>query len=384
MDARESTTFDPEIVLRDDTYYYRGTPDGLKKRIERTLGLKKGALQRDVLRAKKELVESLERLGSSAGRNNFTSIALRYLEQRELEAKDPTKFSRSSITETRGILKNHLIKYFAKSKIEEINQEEFSDYCKLKKKAGLNLVNHRKVMNHFLKWCTQYNYLRYRPELEIPKFARKEKRQRVVLTDDEIKRLIAACDPQMLLYVSMYLFMGMRNSEILKLKFSEIDFDKKALQINAASNRTRKARVIPINEYVLNILKLRFKDSKSDYVFPSRTKTALVPHLNTLGGIRKPWLKILEASGLSGKITPHDLRATFETHMHINKDFTDSQREKMAGAQIDVQKNNYVSMTAEHLRGLENSVQFTGMDSLMKTKTNEVIGAKRGAKRVKK
>ena len=173
----------------------------------------------------------------------------------------------------------------------------------------------------------------------------------------------------------MYLLMGMRNMEISKLRWDEIDLEKSALRINPKSNRTRKMRVIPINPFVLTILKQRKSFIRGDWVFPSR-KPSKLPHFSK-GSFRKGWARVLRIACINRNITPHDMRATFETHMHKNNSFTDTQREKMAGAAIDVQKNIYVNMSVDDLRGLESSVQISGLDSILQEK----IGGKRGGKR---
>lgn len=386
---RTPVKFDSELVLWGDSYYYRGTPLGMKKRVERPIGIKKGALQKDVLKAKKEFLESIERAGSAAGKTTFFVVSQKYILEREEEAKDPTLLSPSSLGETKGVMKNHLIPYFGSCKVEEIDQSTFKDYCMIKKKKGLNLVNHRKVMNHFLKWCVHEKYLKYRLELEIPKHAQKARRERVVLTEDEIKKLIKACEGRVMLYVMMYLFMGLRNSEILMLRWDAIDFSRKALFVNPLSNRRRKARAIPINSFVLELLekeakKPRHSDRRKDYVFPAQRSMGKFPHINPIGGIRKPWMQALKRAGLDGKIQPHDLRSTFETFMHANSKFTDTQREKMAGAQIDVQKDTYVKMQVDHLRGLEESVNVDGIKELIERKTSKVTGGKSGGEELNK
>jgi integrase len=365
--------FDDDIFEVNGAYVYRGTPFGTKKRREVSLKLKVGAPQKDVLAAKKKLLEDLERGGSRGGSSSFTSLSERYISSRHDEAKNQNVLSTRTAYEAEAIIRQHLQKYFWSKRIEEIDQPMFSDYCRLKSKK-LNMVNHRKVMNHFLKWCVHEGYLKYRLVLEIPKAATKPRRKRVVLTDAQIKSLIAACvadkGDRLKLYVFMYLFMGMRNMEICQLRWDEVDLKDRAIRINPMSNRRRKSRVIPINSHVFDLLKNR--ERVNDYVFPSFTKAAKKPFMDSTGSIRKPWDAALIRAGLTGKITPHDLRATFEKFMHTNKNFTDTQREKMAGAAIDVQKNIYVSMDASDLRGLEESVQIKGID--------KILGGKRGGK----
>lgn len=378
MTVRKTVSFDSEIFIKGGVYYYRGTPFGHRKRLEKSLGLKEGALQREVLRVKKETLESLERVGTSGGRNSFSVLSQRYVESRLSE-----NLSESTRFEIRSIINSHFVPFFKAIKVEEFDQPLFTEYCLFKKKSNLNLVNHRKIMNHFLKWCVQNGYLKYRPELEIPKAAHRERREREVLTASEIKSILSINEPRTLLYLALYLFHGMRNMEILKLRWDEVDLEKRGLFINRMSNRRRKARAIPVNDFALELLKAIKSKSKSDWVFPSRKKGGKYPHINPVGGFRKPWKRALKAAKITRDITPHDLRSTFETFMHTRPDFTDTQREKMAGAKIDVQKDHYVKMQIDQLRGLEESVQVDGLEKVIAEKISDICGAKIGAKQSK-
>lgn len=363
---RQPSHFDDTICYVGDVAYYRGTPEGLKDQIERSLKLKRGASQKDLLRAKKDLLEKIGgRSSSSVYKNQMRSVVPLYLEHRREEAKNPEFLSEHSLYESVSTMEKHLVPWFGNERLENLDQEGWEAYCEVKCRTH-TLVNHRKVMNHFLKWCVHRKFLKYRPELEIPKRAKRKKRQRAVLTPDETKKVMTAANGKALLYIGMYLLMGMRNMEICKLRWDEVDLELGALQVNPLNNRRRKARAIPINTFVLELLRrLRLKQ-KGDWVFPSRKGKK--PYLSPKGGIRKAWAKTLSAAGIDRHITPHDLRATFETHMGTLSEFTDIQREKMAGAAIDVQKNDYITMNVDQLRGLEQAVKIEGLDEIFENK----------------
>lgn len=370
---RKPVAFDKEIFLRGDTYWYRGKPVFAKHRIEKSLGIKDGATRREILRAKAELLEAEENRGYVKGRTSFPYIRGKYLAERELEG-----LSAKTMWEVNHVMTEHF-RFFDKHNVEDLCQPLFNEYCKTKK--NITLHTHRKVMNHFLKWCTQNKYIKYRPEIDLPKFAKKPKREREILTDDEVRRLFQALSGPATVYHAMYLLMGMRNSEIVKLRWNEVNLETQAIQVNPMNNRVRKGRVIPINPWVLSLLKEMPKTS--EWVFPSR-RGAKKPHRDPSSGFRKAWLKALKDAGIDRHLTPHDMRATFEYWMHMNTNFTDTQREKMAGANIDVQKNIYVTMNAEALRGLENSVQVEGLAEIMQEKIGSISGAKVGAKHSKR
>jgi hypothetical protein len=80
---------------------------------------------------------------------------------------------------------------------------------------------------------------------------------------------------------------------------------------------------------------------------------------------------IRNAGLVDAGLEPHDLRATYEHYANKRTDFTDTQREKMAGASIQTQRRIYLhGFQAEDLRGLENVVQFDGLESIMSEKNS--------------
>jgi len=132
----------------------------------------------------------------------------------------------------------------------------------------------------------------------------KENNQRLrYLTEEEIQKSYQECSVHLKPIVLTALYTGMRRSEILKLKWEDIDFKQRLIFVrNAKNNRTRE---IPIADILLNSLKqLNFK---SQYVFCRNNG--------------KPWVNI--RTGFEGAVkragikdfTFHDLRHTFASHL---------------------------------------------------------------------
>jgi integrase len=370
--------FDKDLFLHNGVYWYRGTPPFAKNRLEFSLKVKEGAAQKVVAKAKKEKLEAYENRGFVKGKTSLGYLGEKYIQSRELE-HGQGELSEKSLWEDRKIIRDYF-KSLHRLEVAEINQGVFNEFCLENNKRTLH--NDRKVMNRFLKWCVQNNYLRLRPEIELPKFAKKKPRQREILTEDEVIKLFTHLDGPATLYHAMYLLMGMRNSEILKLEWENVGFERQALRVHPMSNKSRAPRAIPMNPWVEKLL--RETPRINEYVFPSRTPNGKKGHRDTTGAFRDQWHSALKAAGISRHLTPHDMRATFEYWMHKNTAFTDTQREKMAGANIDVQKNIYVTMDVEALRGLEHSVKIQGLDEVLNTKIPSKNGVKSGVKTLKR
>ena len=383
---RIQTHFDDEVFLYPNgNYYYRGTPLWSKKRLEFSLGLKKGATQKEILSVKDEKLEDLKASGATNLKDNFRGLSVPYLKDRKEEAENPELLSQSSLAECETMFIKHLNPFFGNFLPHQIDQPLFEEYCmakrkqkvKWRKKIGLNLKNHRKVLNHFMKWLFHRKAIKNLVTFEIPKKARVKHRERIVPEDKEVLAIFKFSTGNLLIYVVLYALMGLRNMEILGLAWADIDFVKNTIFVRGENNRTRKDRSVPMNDFVRSLLLAKKALSISKWVFPRQKDNKRHMYKSAMQMVFK---RMLVRAKVNLDLTPHDLRAFFETHMSQNKDFTDTQREKMAGADIDVQKKIYIKMQAEGLRGLENSVKIEGLSDLLSSKIESFNGGTTGGR----
>lgn len=345
-------TRDSEIFKIGNSYFFRGTVNGQriedKKLVGSTFTLAK--------ENKEHLKRTLESVGLAALKNDaFPLFDLFVIERgKELEAKE---IRETTYIECESLVRLHLKPFFGKYKLGEIDEALFKKYQR--SKHPMDVTNHRKVLTTFMKWCKSEKYLKTVPEFNLPKRDRKE---RVNLTEDEILTIFKHLKSNTKIIAAMALLMGMRGGEITNLTWDRIDFENDVLFLRKADTKTKKARALPLNSRVKEMLLHLKKDSKSKFVFPNqRSKSRPMAK----GAYGEPFERARLASKLEREFTLHDLRATYEAYSNMNPNFTDAQREKMAGSKIDVQKSTYLKLQAKHLKGLENVVNVSGLDSLL-------------------
>ncbi len=267
-------------------------------------------------------------------------------------------------------------RYFSKKLgkvyLGDFNQKVWSDFCEqLKKKTEVrDFQTHRNLMSHFLVWCLSKEFVMAVPKLKNPKHVR---RKRKIVPPEHLVLIFQRAHGRLLLFLTLALFMGMRRDEIMGLDWARIDLKNRSLTLSDSDVKTGDGRHLPMSVIVHSLLVARLKELQDEglatkWVFPhakSPKKRA------SAGSLMTAWRRCLLHCGLAERVktvgnkskykivvqyTWHDLRATFEKHAHKSLEHTDTQREKFAGAAIDVQKKIYVSMDAEDLRGLEEVV----------------------------
>ena len=146
------------------------------------------------------------------------------------------------------------------------------------------------------------------PTLKIEKFP-EDVRTRV-LTLDEAARLLAAVDEEedarFKIMVRMYLHLGIRKSELLKLQWSNVLFDSQNLVFTKTKNKRDHPLKPPKHVWDLFQELYELRDENNPYVFPGESKTG---HLMD---IRRPWRRARARAGMRD-VTLHDLRRSFAT-----------------------------------------------------------------------
>jgi len=141
---------------------------------------------------------------------------------------------------------------------------------------------------------------------------RTEPRGRIrFLTEIEQEKLLNACEqvncPFLLIVVTIALSTGCRYSEVLNLKWSDIDFEKNIIRFMDTKNGDNRA--VRLSNHPKKIIK-KHSESKiitSEYVFPRKDGKAPLD-------IRKKWEKALEESEIKD-FNFHDLRHTAASNL---------------------------------------------------------------------
>ena len=270
-----------------------------------------------------------------------------------------------------------------KLRLVELNQTTWDKFCNSKKHSITDFQNPRNLVHNFLTWCQRRRFIGAVVSLENPVHKRRKRR---IIPNEHLALIFQYADGSLLLFLSMALYMGMRRSEIIKLSWSRVNLVERHLILRDEDVKTGEGREIPLNNVVHGLLCKRLVEQEgvtTKWVFPNGNDPKR--HADPTG-LKTAWWNVLRKAGLyekdeDGHITWlysfHDFRATYELYSNLSKDFTDTQKEKMVGAQIDVQKRIYVSMKAKHLLGLE-EVVATQVPELQRIIENKTVSLKPG------
>lgn len=141
-------------------------------------------------------------------------------------------------------------------------------------------------------------------EVHVPK---KDKKLPEVLSRDEVKRLIDATDNvKSRLMISLLYSAGLRVSELVKLKVSDVNFNENSGWVR--SGKGAKDRIFSISENLIKELEEYLKERDYHYVF-SKQDPLSTRNIQKIISLTK------KRANIEKKVTPHTLRHSFATHL---------------------------------------------------------------------
>ena len=239
----------------------------------------------------------------------FEDFAREYI---ELYSKSHKKSWEKDLTRLKP-----LIKFFGGKCFAAITPLMVQEYISLRKKGELRIsketiststINRELAcLKHMFTMAIQWGKAEVNPVKKVKLF--KENNQRVrYLEREEAGRLVECCQGHTRRVVIIALNTGMRRSELLKLKWSDIDFRRDIIYLHDTKNGEK--RELPMNDAVKQAFIKQPKHKDSDYIFCGRNG---VPFKD----IKKSFLAALRKTGIIN-FRFHDLRHTFASWLAMS------------------------------------------------------------------
>ncbi|GJQ59738.1 MAG: hypothetical protein D8M57_13000 [Candidatus Scalindua sp. AMX11] len=180
------------------------------------------------------------------------------------------------------------------------------------------------------------------------KGAKKIKR---ALTPDEIKPLLDNSGQYKIIWLT-FLHTGLRRSELVELKWKDVDLDKGIISI--VKNQPGKGvGTIPMSEKIKKELKLLKQGEPDDYVFTTKNGT---PYRNNL---MRAFRECLKRAGIDQEgISIHSLRYTFATKLASQNKHPKLIQALMRHKHISTSMDIYTDVYKKDLHGAVDDLDF--------------------------
>ena len=196
-------------------------------------------------------------------------------------------------------------------------------YSELSTKKTRSMARGISALKSYYNYLVFENLIKISPlsDIDTPKL---EKKLPEVLTENEILKIINSIENnhpfsiRNRAIIEVLYGTGIRVSELIDIKLSNIFFEEKILKVKGKGD---KERFVPIGNVASNSIKIYLEERINNKIEP---KYSDVLFLNRYGRqlTRAMIFKIIkdlcEISGIEKKISPHTLRHSFATHMLKN------------------------------------------------------------------
>jgi len=199
---------------------------------------------------------------------------------------------------------------FFKKPPRDLERDQILEYFDAKVEHGLSSQSIALAMNavNFL-----YRDLYKKADFEPFRHPRKTKRLPVVLTRDEIKRLIDnVINVQHRLMISLSYSAGLRVSEVVNLRVADLDCEEMILMVRQGKGKKDRLTVLS-SKLISDISTLVVGKSGKSYFFESNRGGKL-----TVRSMQKIFHQALQNAEIKKPATFHSLRHSFATHLLEN------------------------------------------------------------------
>jgi len=256
-------------------------------------------------------LDLFQKLGVQVEFITFKVLADKYMEQ--WTGKDENFIRRVGFwlsefhdTPVKSIKSIHIEKVLDRYSVGPVN-----GYGSTKKKTNNTLNRMKAAISSVLAYGVDKRYLSKNVAKKVCYKAVDNKIERY-LSDKERNNLLKACSEsswdKMYLLVLLGITTGMRKSELMKLRWPDINFDKGLAGLATTKNGSPRMNPIPL--FVLDEMK-KFRHIDDSYVF-NNEKNPEKPY-----SFRDQWDKAREKAGLIG-FRFHDLRHTAASYLVMN------------------------------------------------------------------
>ncbi len=282
------------------------------KRKRERIGPSKAAAENRLLEVQKSLVEDKHIERDKNATVTLGQLFDWFLNLQEVKALDSyVRMAQQIKSLSRLINTNQVVRDLTTHQLEEYVYSRLQEPSPTKRgqtiapktvKEELNLL--RNVLNRAL----QYEVISKTPVSRYPTMKIDNVRKRV-FTDEEYQRLLEKCPLWLKRIVIMARGTGMRQGEILKLQWSDVDLKTGFVRLKASMTKTDEARSVRLLPEVIAMLREIPRALHTQQVFLSATNKP-IPYWTTY--VQKTWKQSLEKAGIEGACF-HDLRHDFVT-----------------------------------------------------------------------
>jgi integrase len=153
--------------------------------------------------------------------------------------------------------------------------------------AATTKNNLRTNLSGFFTFARKQGWIKENPCAEVENLndrRLKAAKEPGIVTPEQAAALLENAEPEILPFYAIGLFAGLRVAELDRLKWSDVDFDEKLINVKKWNAKTGQARWVPMHENLLAWL-APYRQAHGEWVVPKSCKREMVERTRAKAGI---------------------------------------------------------------------------------------------------
>ena len=314
------------------------------RRVRQKIGRSRKLAEKILHKVKTEVVENRYLDIRKKAKVKFETLVEQYLQYAKVNKRSWDRDQRSLKCLSRD---------FGGKYLYEITTYDIENYKMIRSKTLFPASVNRELacLKHMLNKAVEWEMLEVNPAKKVRLL--RENNQRIrYLTQEEIERLYSSSAIHLKPIIFTALFTGMRKSEILKLKWEDVNFTQGIIFVRDSKNG--ETREIPMSDQLMQTLRsLQFN---APYVFARESGK---PHIC----IKTAFQNAVKRAKLTD-FRFHDLRHTFASHLAMSGIDLIAIKELLGHKTISMTLR-YAHLSPDHKRHAVNSLRFLDSHNLV-------------------
>jgi len=182
--------------------------------------------------------------------------------------------------------------------------------------SALSIINFHRVIRALFSFAVSMDYAAANPAkgVSIPKI---KESSPAIYTPEKLEKVLESCDARILPFFAIGAFAGLRSSEIQRLDWSEIDFNRRLILPSANITKSAKRRIVPLLPNLYEFLKPYMESKGKVLPFSRRTTYELKEPPLRAAGFGTPGTETMEEKNAGISLIPapnNALRHSFASY----------------------------------------------------------------------
>jgi integrase len=251
------------VFVRNGSYYISFNDAQGRRKQRKLQGVHTLTQARNLRTAELQKAERARVLGyTPPGKETFGELVPRYLHHQK------ARLTAKAFDRTRGVMEGHLLHFFGETRVADVKRSDVQRYITTRSAhvGPASVIKEINTLKHLLNLAVEWEIIPINPAQNV-KLPRVPAGRVRYLQPGELKAVLQECPAWLRPVVALLVFTGMRRSEVLTLRW--LDVDQPGGRILLPQSKNGDGRIVWLNDSASAVIDSLHKGEPADRLFPA-------------------------------------------------------------------------------------------------------------------